>query len=122
MGLILEVLAVAIAVGGIGTLARGKKISPVLAGGIAIGGFVVFRLGASLVLSGDNGILLSIFGAWGWVAWVAVFLRFIMTSGRAKPDTQWNCPNCRYLNHASSLFCEACQHPWQMPAGSVPES
>jgi hypothetical protein len=68
------------------------------------------------------GGFLFFLAAWAWVALVAGFLRFIVGAKRPKPDSQWNCSNCRYLNQTSSQFCEACQQPWQPQTTSLSES
>ena len=51
--------------------------------------------------------------AWGWVALVAGFVRFVIGASRPKPDSKWSCSNCHYLNNASAVICEACTQPWR---------
>ncbi len=111
----LEIIGLLVALGGIGTFARGKKISPMLAGSSAFCGWLIIRIAGILARGNDEEVLFML-SAWIWIGLVAGYLRFIVGSGQPKPDIKWNCANCRYLNNSSSLFCEACEHPWQVPA------
>src|SRR5579871_4349543 len=98
----LEALGVLIAVAAIGTFARGKNLSPELAGGSAVSGYLLIRI-AGILLTGNEQGLYFIVGAWTWLAVIAGYLRFVVGAGRVKPDMQWNCSNCHYLNSASSI-------------------
>jgi hypothetical protein len=107
----LEIIGLVVAVTGIAALARGRGASPVIAGTAAVAGWVLIEYGGAILLR-QNPYPLMI-AAWAWVALVAGFVRFVVGAGRPKPDGKWNCSNCRYLNNASSVVCEACQQPWQ---------
>lgn len=117
----IEIIGLLIALGVIGTFARGKKISPQLAVGSAFTGWLVIEVVGVLTRSSDERIPFML-GAWIWIALVAGYLRFIVGAGLPKPDMQWNCSNCHYLNGASSLFCEACQQPWSAPTSNLGRS
>jgi hypothetical protein len=109
----LEIIALIIAITGIANVGRGRGVSPKLAGGMAFFGWLFFRL-AGMLLSPSNEVgLFFLLAAWIWIAVVAGYLRFVVGAGRPQPDGKWNCSNCRYLNSASSVVCEACQQPWE---------
>lgn len=109
-----EILGIVIALSGIGGLARGRGASPVLAGSIALAGWIVIGFFGPLFAPSENAKIAIAVGAWAWVAGVAVFLRFVVGASRPKPDGKWNCSNCRYLNNESSVICEACRQPWRL--------
>ena|SRR5579864_1035720 len=111
----LEILGLVIAVTGIGTLARGRGTSPVLMGTIAAVGWVLIEFGGGLLVPADARLWLMV-AAWAWVAATAGYVRFVVGSGRPKPDGKWTCSNCTYLNNQSSVICEACQQPWRAKA------
>lgn len=117
----IELFVLLIALGAIGTFARGKKISPQFAVGSAFAGWLMIEVMGVLTRSSDEGILFML-SAWIWLALVAGYLRFIVGAGLPKPDMQWNCSNCHYLNSASSLFCEACEQAWPAPRSSLGKS
>jgi len=109
----LELIGLAIVVTGISALARGRGASPVLAGSIAVGGYVLIRIVAMFLVASDDARLLLLVLGWAWIAVVAGYFRFVVGRRLPKPDSKWNCSNCRYLNNASSVVCEACQQPWK---------
>lgn len=111
---ILEILGLVVAIGGIVTLARGRGASPTVAGTVAVAGWAALEIGGGLFipLSEDSRFWLMV-GAWAWIGVVALFVRFVVGASRSKPDSKWNCANCRYLNNSSSVICEACGNPWQ---------
>ena len=107
----LEMIGLVVAVTGIAALARGRGASPIVAGTAAVAGWVLIEYGGAIILR-QNPYPLMI-AAWAWVAAVAGFVRFVVGAKLPKPDGKWNCSQCRYLNNASSVICEACQQPWQ---------
>lgn len=117
----LEIFGLLIAVGGIVTLARGRGASPVLAGGVAVGGWVLIAIVGGLLFGSRDGGLWPALAAWAWVGAVALFVRFAVGAGRPKPDGKWSCSDCHYLNNSSSVVCEACGRPWR-PAGETSQS
>jgi hypothetical protein len=120
---ILEIIGLIIAVGAIITLARGRGASPLIAGTVAVAGWAALEIGAALFipLSDDSRVWLMV-AAWGWIGAVALFVRFVVGASRSKPDSKWNCSNCRYLNSSSSVICEACGQPWQSPASQTAQA
>jgi uncharacterized paraquat-inducible protein A len=108
-----EIIGLVVACTAIATLARGRGASPVLAVGAAVGGWVMIEIGGGLFLPSGDYRLVLILSAWGWVALVAGFVRFVIGAGRPKPDSKWSCSNCHYLNNASAVICEACTQPWR---------
>ena len=114
---ILEILGLLIAVGGIVTLARGRGASPMVAGTVAVAGWATIEIGGSLFIPpSDNVLVWLMVAAWAWIGAVALFVRFVVGASRSKPDSKWNCSNCRYLNSSSSVICEACGTPWKSAA------
>lgn len=115
----LEIVIVGIACGGVATLARGRGASAELAGGIAAGGYIIFRL-STLFLWPDWVELMypAMLLGWAWIGAVTLFVRFVIGAGLPKPDSRWNCPDCRYLNNQSAVVCEACRRPWAAAARS----
>ena len=107
----LEILGLLIAGTAIAGLARGRGASPVLMGGIAIGGYVAIVFGGGPFVPQDGGQFILVVLAWAWIGLVAAYTRFVVGRRLPKPDTKWNCANCRYLNNARSVVCEACQQP-----------
>jgi len=112
----IEIIALIIALTGIASVARGRGVSPKLAGGLAFFGWLFARLAGMLLSPSNEAGLYFLVAAWIWIALVAGYLRFVVAANRPKPDSKWNCANCRYLNNASSVICEACQQPWQKPS------
>ena len=110
---IFEVLGVFLAVGGIVALARGRGASPVVAGTVAVAGWVLIEFGGAFFVPRGESRFPLLLAAWTWIALVAGVVRFVVGAGRPKPDGRWNCSHCRFLNNASSVICEACQQPWQ---------
>jgi len=110
---VLEIIGLVIAVTAITALARGRGASPVIAGTVAVLGWVLLRFGALLFVRGESAPFVLLLASWAWIAAVAGFVRFVVGGGKPKPDSKWYCPNCRYLNNASSIICKACQQPWQ---------
>jgi len=109
----LELVGLAIAVTAISALARGRGASPILAGSVAVGGYVLILFGGMFFVPRGEARILLLVIAWAWIAVVAGYLRFVVGARLPKPDSKWNCSNCRYLNNASSVICEACQQPWK---------
>lgn len=109
----LEIIGLLIAITGIAGFARGRGANPVLMGGIALGGYLLIAIGGNFVVPRGDGRLVLLVLSWAWIGLVALYVRFIVGSRLPKPDGKWNCSNCRYLNNASSVICEACQTPWR---------
>jgi hypothetical protein len=86
----LEIFGFSVAVVAFGTLAIGKRISAILAGSVVIGAFLIIRLAGVLLASGDEETFFSVFGAWAWVALLAVFLRFMVgiQAGKAHDEVE----------------------------------
>lgn len=118
----LEIIGLFIAVGGIVALSRGRGASPVLMGIVAVAGWVVIEYGGMFFVHGPDSAYPLMIVAWAWIGLVAIYVRFVVGARRPKPDSKWNCPNCRYLNNASSVICEACQQPWQPARSESKES
>ena len=117
-----EFFAVAIAVSGIVALARGRGASTVLSGVISVVGWAVLRYGGLFIVKSSDGVLLVMIAAWAFLGAVALYLRFVVGAKLGKPDGQWNCSNCNYLNARSSVICEACQTPYQAKADAASAS
>jgi hypothetical protein len=114
----LEILGLVLALGGIAGFARGRGASPVLTVLAALLGFLAISfLGGSGASTPDAQLAVRL-GAWGWVGAVALFVRFVVGSGRPSPTGSWICKNCSYTNGQHANLCEACQQPWT-PADSA---
>jgi hypothetical protein len=107
----LEIFFLIAATSAIAAFARGRGGSPWLWGSTAVGGYLLIILltGALLRMTGraQDPILLSI-AAWSWIGLVALYTRFGLGAGRAKPGGMWICANCKYLNPHYAVMCEAC--------------
>ena|SRR5436305_11204673 len=114
---IFEIFGLIVAATAIAALARGRGASPFIAGATAVTGWIFFRfLAPAFVPPGEARFWLALPGSWAWVALVAGYLKFVVAVGGPKPDSKWNCANCRFLNNRSAIICEACQQPWQPSA------
>lgn len=110
----IEVFAIIAAVTGITAIARGRGANAIVTGVIAVAGYVLLEFGLPFLLpKSETRPLIAVVAAWSWIALVFLFIRFAVGAGMAKPDSKWNCSQCRYLNDASSVICEACQQPWK---------
>jgi hypothetical protein len=109
----IEIIVLVIAVTGIATLARGRGASPVVVGTAAVAGWALIEYGGLFFLRRPDASWPLMLVAWAWIALVAGYVRFVVGAGHPKPDSQWNCSHCRYLNNASAVICEACQQPWK---------
>jgi hypothetical protein len=109
----LEIIGLVIAATAIAGLARGRGASPLFMGSIAVGGYLLILFGGTFFVPRGEGRALLLIPAWAWIAVVAGYVRFVVGARMPKPDGKWNCSNCRYLNNASSVICEACQQPWR---------
>ena len=108
----LEIIGLLLGSGAIAGFARGRGASPVLAVITALAGFfVILLLGGALVVTPDARLAVRLC-AWAWVGAVALFVRFVVGAGRAKPDGTWICANCHYTNGRHAVLCEACKEPW----------
>lgn len=114
----LAIIFLIITTGGIAAYARARGGNPYLWGTVSVVGFVAFQLFGGFLLAlfhipldADSGwILLGL--SFAWVGIVAIFTRFLLGMGRAKPSGMWSCPNCRYLNQPYAVVCEACSAPY----------
>ena len=112
----IEIFAVVLPVTGITALARGRGANALLTGILTVASYIVLEFGLIFLLpKGENRPLIAVAAAWTWIALVFIFVRFVVGGGMPKPDSKWNCSQCRYLNDASSVICEACQQPWKSP-------
>lgn len=118
----IEFIGLAIAVSGIVALARGRGASTVLSGAISVVGWALIRYGGLFLAKSSDGILAVMIAAWAFLGAVALYLRFVVGAKLGKPDGQWNCSNCNYLNARSSVLCEACQTPYQAKANAADAS
>jgi hypothetical protein len=105
-------LLLVVAAGGVASLARGRGGSPILFGAATVVAFVAGALFGPIFGSTVIELVLP----WMLVATVAVIARFMLGAGRPKPDGMWSCPECKMVNEASYIVCEACQRPWSAEA------
>lgn len=117
-----EFIGLAIAVSAIVALARGRGASTVGSGIISVVGWAVIRYGGLFLVKTSDGVLLAMIAAWAWLGAVALYLRFVVGAKMAKPDSQWNCASCNFLNARSSVICEACRAPYQPKASAADAS
>lgn len=117
-----EFIALAIAVSGVVALARGRGASTVLFGATSVIGWAAIRYGGLFLVKSDDGVLAVMIAAWAFLGALALYLRFVVGARLGKPDGQWNCSNCNYLNARSSVICEACQTPYQEKADAASAS
>lgn len=120
--MLLEIIGLFVAVGGIVALARGRGAPPALMGTIAVVGWLLIQYGGRFFVHDSESVYPLMLAAWAWIGLVALYVRFVVGARRPKPDSKWNCSNCRYLNNASSVICEACQQPWQPARSESKES
>ncbi len=114
----LEIFGLIVATTGIAAYARGRGGSPLLWGILTVAGYVLLEVGTAVVihaLKGEPNALLGLMLAWAWVGGIALFTRFGLGAGKAKPWGMWTCPNCKYLNAAYAVICEACKQPYVNP-------
>lgn len=121
-----EIVLLIVAGGGIAAYARGRGGNPVVWGALGIGGYLGIEFFGPLVmrslgspLTRDSTVWVFVVAA-GWLGIVAFSARFLLGSTREKPSGMWSCRNCKYLNQAYAVVCEACQQPYSKnpPAGS----
>jgi hypothetical protein len=48
-----------------------------------------------------------------WLVFVYFYVRFIAGRSHVQPTGHWTCPECRWLNSAAALKCEACGYDFQ---------
>ncbi len=111
----LEILAVIAAASGIAALARGRGGKPWLWAGLAVAGWIIipFTIGMARAAVGQfQPTVWYIVAGWAWIGAVALWARFGLGAGRAKPGGMWVCPNCKMLNKNYAVICEACQQPY----------
>lgn len=114
-----EIVALILSISAIAGFARTRGGSSLLWGGVALGGYLLLLFGVAFALAfakrGTDSILPSL-AAWAWIGLVALWTRFGIGAGRAKPDGMWVCHNCKFLNQHYAVICEACQQPFEKQA------
>ena len=108
----IEIIAVVLVVATLARFARGRGVKPWLAISVAIAGYLGIILVAGALMRGPNARWIVLAGAWAWIGVVVAYVRFVVGSGRAKPERDWVCSSCMYPNGAHAVVCEGCQQPW----------
>jgi hypothetical protein len=116
---IFEIVLLIASISAIATIARRRGSDTVLWGGLALGGYllIIFSGGALAThfISADDAKLYLEIAAWFWVGGMFLLVRFAIGATKVKPDGMWSCPDCRYLNAANAIVCEACGKPYAVP-------
>ena len=117
-----EIILLIAATSGIASFARGRGGNPWVWGAMTVGGyflvpfvagFCASALGANPTYLKENAQLLFFISAIAWVAVLAFCARFLLGRKYANPGGMWSCPNCKYLNQAYAVICEACRQPYE---------
>ena len=113
--LVIEILCVAMAVGAITSLARGRGGKPIVWGIIAVLGYLFWPFFTAVILAilKVQGSIVPLIVAWMWLGVLALFLRFGLGTQHAQPDTDWFCANCKTYNKRSAVMCDACKQTWE---------
>jgi hypothetical protein len=117
----LELVLLLVAITTVAAIARGRGATPWLWGTVAAVGYIAVGLVAFYAV--ESGFVtvpspatarffLPGIAGWGWIACVAVYLRFFRGRGAVQPEGQWTCPDCKWLNARYSIVCEACGQPF----------
>ena len=114
----LEIAVLIVVTGGIAAFARGRGGNPIVWGSAAAGGYIFINYIAPIILAAigqpmnpDARLWLLVVAA-AWVGVVAFCARFLLGRTREKPSGMWSCKNCKYLNQAYAVVCEACRQPY----------
>lgn len=118
----LELVLLLVAITTVAAIARGRGATPRLWGTVAAVGYVAAGLVAFYAI--ESGLVAVTSPAtarliwpgiagWGWIACVAVCLRFFRGRGAVQPQGKWTCPDCKWLNARYSIVCEACRQPYR---------
>jgi hypothetical protein len=81
---IFEILGVFLAVGGIVALARGRGASPVVAGTVAVAGWVLIEFGGAFFIPRGESRFPLLLAAWAWIALGSRRRTFCSWGGPAK--------------------------------------
>jgi len=123
---IFEIALLIASISAIATIARRRGSDTVLWGGLALGGYLLITFGGGVLalhfFSPDDAKLYSEIAGWFWIGAMFLLVRFAIGATKAKPDGMWNCPDCRYLNAANAIVCEACGKPYTASSRKPAES
>jgi hypothetical protein len=105
--------------------AKGRGVSPWLYAFIALLGFLLVGqilagiIDPLLFESGDpsSGAVVIArltvgLAPFAWLVLTYFHVRFVAGRSHAQPVGQWTCPECRWLNSAANLKCDACGYEY----------
>jgi len=113
-----EIILLIAAISAVVTMARRRGTDLVLWGGFALGGYVIlYFAGAALsrARQQEDYLLFAEVAGWLWIGAIFLYVRFGIGASKPKPWGMWTCNECRYLNAASAIVCEACNKPYVPP-------
>jgi hypothetical protein len=113
-----EIILLIAAISAVVTMSRRRGTDVVLWGGFALGGFWLVGIGGSALVRArhlDDYLIFVEVAKWLWIGAIFLFVRFGIGARKPKPWGMWTCGECKYLNAASAIVCEACSKPYVPP-------
>jgi hypothetical protein len=103
------------AISAIVTISRRRGTDVVLWGGLALGGYLIlYAVGVALskARQQDDYLLSAEVAGWMWIGAIFLYVRFGVGASKPKSWGMWTCGECKYLNAANAIMCEACGKPY----------
>ena len=110
-----EIVGLIAAISAVVTISRRRGTDVVLWGGLALGGFLILAdAGAAFLrLRGlDDDLVFAEVAGWLWIGAIFLYVRFGVGASKPKSWGMWTCGECKYLNAANAIVCEACGKPY----------
>jgi hypothetical protein len=111
----MEIVGLIATISAVVTMARRRGTDVVLWGGLALGGFLIFAIGGPAVLRAvhrDDYLVFAEAAGWAWIGVIFLYVRFGIGASKPKSWGMWTCGECKYLNAANAIVCEACGKPY----------
>ena len=119
-----EIIGLIAAISAVVTISRRRGTDVVLWGGLALGGYLIFSIAGAAVLRVrhlDDYLVFAEVAGWLWIGAIFLYVRFGVGASKPKSWGMWTCAECKYLNAANAIVCEACGKPY-VPRASKPPS